>query len=718
MTDANRLLYGKSEVSGVVSIEVENEEIILFCQDKAGDVLIERRPNKYWILSHYPLDNDFFRLKGELFYKWGKQFTDRDDYGRHRGMWRNQDIFSIYNPQEAAMVKDGYTYFKDLKHTDLSILAFDIETTGLEHNDKSKLLLIANTFRNSKGNITRKLFAYNDYFDEGKMIDAWCTWVRQVSPSIMCGHNVMSFDIPYMNFIAQKFGTTLRLGKNDSSIKFDTFESKFRKDGSQFYPYKKCRIYGREIIDTMFLAIKYDIASRKYDSYGLKNIIKQEGLEKEGRIFYDAAKIKDNYTNPTEWAKIKTYAESDGDDALALYDLMAAPFFYMTRNVPKTFQSIIEGASGSQLNAIMMRAYLQEGHSLPKASEPIDFEGAISFGKAGLYHNVMKVDVSSLYPSIMLEYKICDEYKDPNKHLLTLLETFRNERLKNKQLAKDTGDNFYKHLEQSQKTFINSLYGFLGAPGLLFNYPKGAAEVTRYGREILVKAVDWARNRDLTVCNADTDSISFCLEKMNEIHKDVQNLYLNDLNKLYPENIKWEHDGMYKHFLIVGAKNYVLEGMDGKRKLKGSALTAKTKEPRLLDFIYDFIDLLLYEHNGKIPEMYDHYVKEIMNIKSIKGWCTKKTITDKVMNPERTNEQKVSDALAGEEGLQQGDKRYFFFKSDNSLCLQEKFSGDYSKERLLEKLYKSAVIFDEVYDVKTNLLNYKLKRNQKVLNGL
>ena len=171
----------------------------------------------------------------------------------------------------------------------------------------------------------------------------------------------------------------------------------------------------------MFLAYKYDIG-RKYESYGLKWIINYEGLEKEDRVFYDAGKIKDNYMIPEEWEKIKAYAEDDGDDALALFDLMVPPFFYMTQMVPKPMQLMIESASGSQLNSLMVRSYLQERHSIPKADDTQDFEGAISFGEAGIYPNSVSIDIASLYPSVMLQYEVYSAKKDPKKNMLTLID--------------------------------------------------------------------------------------------------------------------------------------------------------------------------------------------------------------------------------------------------------------------------------------------------------
>jgi DNA polymerase-2 len=119
----------------------------------------------------------------------------------------------------------------------------------------------------------------------------------------------------------------------------------------------------------------------------------------------------------------------------------------------------------------------------------VGYVGAISFGIPGRYKNVYKLDVASLYPSIIRQYKIYSKDKDPKANFLNIVETLTIQRLQNKRLAKETGDQYYKDLESSQKITINSAYGFLGATGLNYNYPEGAAKVTEYGREILNKAV-------------------------------------------------------------------------------------------------------------------------------------------------------------------------------------------------------------------------------------
>lgn len=486
----NPLINGKDQTKGIVGLEVEGDKAILFIQGEDGVITKHEKPHRYWLLSNENLGKGR-RMQGDLHYKYGYQFTDKQELYPFKNKNRNADFYQIYDDREAHMVLFGETFFKGLKHDQVSVLAFDIETTGLFHNKDSKVLLISNTFRDSTGVVTRKLFSYDEFEDPKEMLDSWCDWVRECDPSIICGHNIYSYDLRYLEYIASQNNTALRLGREGQALEFANYDSRFRKDGSQTIGYNKVKIFGRACIDTMFLSIKYDVA-RNFTSYGLKSIIKELGKEIDGRVFYDAAKIKDNYQVPEEWAKIKQYAEHDGDDALTLYDLMSAPLFYLAQAVPKTYQAMLESASGSQINSIMVRAYLQDGYSIPKANDVVPFQGAISASVAGIYKNCVRWDVAGLYPSIMRQYKVYSEHKDPKAYFLALTEFLTTERLKNKKLAKDTGDKYFDDLQSSQKVTANSLYGFLSTSGLNFNFPQGASFITQKGREILTTAVEWA----------------------------------------------------------------------------------------------------------------------------------------------------------------------------------------------------------------------------------
>lgn len=216
------------------------------------------------------------------------------------------------------------------------------------------------------------------------------------------------------------------------------------------------------------------------------------------------------------------------------------------------------------------------------------------------------------------------------------------------------------------------------------------------------------------ISNVDTDSISITKPNGTIFSKEEQTRLLNELNSLYPERIRFEHDGIFNKMIVLKAKNYIT--YDGSKiKIKGSGLRDTKREAALREMISKVIDCLLFEKTNLI-DIYNQYIKEAMNVTDIKRWAAKKTITASVLDPQRTNEQKVLDALKDTE-YSEGDKRWFFFMEDDSLCLVERFNGSYNKMRLVEKVYKTMSIFSSVIDM-SQFPKYHLKKNQSLLEAL
>lgn len=692
------LILGKDETKRVVSVELNGNNIHLFKETNDG-IEEEIRPavNPYWILQSENVSGKLGRLKGDLHYKYFNNLQRQDYYDELQRMYRcRHDFFTIRDNSQRVMVKEGIGLFGDIKVSEVSVLSFDIETNGLALNNKSKVLMITNTYKKD-GQTIRKLYTEDKFNSQKEMINAWCGWIREINPTILTGHNIFGFDFGYLRHC----GGELFLGRDKSAAKFAQRSSVFRKDGSQGYDYKDIKIFGRQIVDTMFLAIKHDIG-RKYPSYGLKQIIKFEGLESEDREFYPASEIGDNWVLPEERAKIIKYGEQDSDDAMALYELMIPSFFYYNRSIPMSLQMVINRASGSQLNSMMIRGYLQQKHSIPKAEEKVHFKGGLSDSNPGLYENVYKVDVASQYPSIMLQYRLSPKEKDPLNLYLDILDTFTTERLKEKKIANDTGNRYYRDLEQSKKIIINSAYGLLGAPGLNFNKMKVASRITLIGRSILQRGINFALKKGYKIVNIDTDAFSFVGLKENF------NSFISKLNSLYKEKILFEDDGFYDKVLVVKTKNYALLEK-GELIIKGSSLKASMKEPMLKSFINDTINLYIREGKDGLVNNYNKYAKLIPNIEDISEWSSKKTVTKAVLHPDRTQEKRILEAI-GKKRVQEGDKVFMFFKSKDELCLTENFNGEYNQDRLYEKLFKSIKIFETVVDIK-DFKNYKLKKN-------
>jgi DNA polymerase elongation subunit (family B) len=491
----NPLISGKDNTQRIVGIEPGNDDTcVLFIQNESGKVGTKEVPMTHWMIYTKKRSSKMKELKGNQHYKWLMEYNDVFKFReiKQASYQKKYEMYVCRDPKEAFMLKNGMTYYKGMNPNDVAVLSFDTEHTfgiGKTLNKKGKLLLISNTFRDSKGKVKKKLFAYDDFQSEADMIKAWCDWVRLCDPSILLGHNIFGHDFKILRFASHRGGVKLRLGRDKSELKFDFRKSLFRKDGSQKYDYLNVNCYGREIIDTFFLSMKYDI-NRKYESYRLKTIIAHEKLEREGRVFVDAEEIVRRYKESEFWKQLKGYAIDDADDPIKLFDLMIPAYFYTAYDIPRSFQQIINTASGSQINSMMIRSYLQKGHSIAKADEKIKYEGAISFGVKGIHNNVFKIDIKSQYPSIILQYGIENKTKDPWGHFLKMVLHYYNARIEYKRLHKETGNRYYKDLDAAAKIFLNSMYGFLAAI-LNYNYMRGAETITAYGRKFLIDAVEY-----------------------------------------------------------------------------------------------------------------------------------------------------------------------------------------------------------------------------------
>ncbi len=494
----DKLVYGKDCTENIVSVEVKDGQLIKFIE-KNGVVTEQREEYRYWMITENLLNKSKqTRLAGEQAFKWMVEYPTFEQWREAKSkLYGREEFYCVNNLKEQAMIRNGITYFKGMKPADISVLSYDIEGAGLTKDKKSNVFCITNTFRKNGTYIPRH-FYLDDYDDNTQaMINDWCAWVREINPSVVLGHNVYGYDFSYLEFVSK---TGLPLGRDGSDVVFGKKPRQKRKDGSQSYDYIEASIFGREIVDTMFLAITYDIA-RKYESYGLKNIIRQEGLEKPDRTFVDASRIReyydDRHSNPGMWDRVKQYAAEDSDDALKLYDLMIPAFFYFTQHISKPYQEMILSATGSQINNFLVRAYLQDGRSVAKAEQITEgIQGGISFAVPGVYKGLFKVDLKSCYPSQVLRFKLYDPVKDPEAYFYKMVEYFANKRFEYKKNFQATGDHYWKEMDGVSKIFINSAYGVCTTNGLNYNCKWIGAKITEESRKVIDMALVWASGKD------------------------------------------------------------------------------------------------------------------------------------------------------------------------------------------------------------------------------
>lgn len=796
---SNSLIYGRNPTEELVALEVKNDQIELFFHDGHS----EKVPMTYWFVSNRKVNEFSKKLQGDQYYSWMNTFDNEKEYKQvlNEAKYKLKiEVESNKEYREQAMIYNGYTLFKGLKHSDISILSTDIEARGIARDtgDKqikcgktnellmtpvSEVLVISSKYRKGSEEIN-KTFRRDHYDSDINMMEAWVEWVNEVDPTILVGHNFFGYDLDYMNYCygeREGLKRSLRLGRDKSEIHiplqwdFDTRkwvkkESKKRYDGDQKWGFYDYQVYGRHVVDTMFTSVDHDF-KRQYPTWGVKQIIdyelaeanskpakKRSPLQKrlikeqKGRTFYDASKIDENWHIPEERENICDYCVDDALDALWLFDLQTAAKFYFTQSVPMTFQSICNTASGRQINTFMMRGYIQDGWGLPKANPKEKYGGGISMGVPGVHDHVIKFDVASLYPSVIITYNVYNREKDPRALFYQMVKYFTEARLGNKQLAEDTGEIYYKDLEQSQKIFINSAYGLLGTKGLNFNDFFAADFVTATGRAILLHGVKWATGYDLKhvpklkkngepevdkktgnikmkwitgdkVCsgvggslvNVDTDAFGFTLNKY--LPDEEYREYLTECNKLFPDGIRWEPDTLVKEQLQIGrilvnkAKNYVLEAYGGKdkngtpkvtnnwkkRKIKGSGLLGTGKESLLKELMRDIIDSVMRKKKENVFSLYYNCAKATRNI-DIKEWAKRVSVSESVLTQSSPASKNIYEAIK-DQNLQLGNKYNLYFKEDGSLEMVENYNNDHSRQKLLDKVYSTMEVFNEVLDM-------------------
>jgi DNA polymerase, archaea type len=170
-----------------------------------------------------------------------------------------------------------------------------------------------------------------------------------------------------------------------------------------------------------------------------------------------------------------------------------------------------------------------------KEQELSDLEysgGSVLRPKKGFYHNLIVVDVASLYPTMAILHNIsfdtinCECCKnDPDARIVRdiikdcivekeywvcrenegafpkKLRIFREERLKQKRL----GDNNIKQL--ALKILINGGYGVFGNRFFKYYDPRVAELIAAYGRYVLSKMQEIATNLGFDIVYGDTDSL-------------------------------------------------------------------------------------------------------------------------------------------------------------------------------------------------------------------
>jgi DNA polymerase, archaea type len=619
---SNRLLFGDPADPGVVAVEIASRTEIDVYKRLAGKLTRERRPLKLFLLVEdaallggFNAPHQTRVLTGGFRYRVLVTFDSIDALEASKRHLRNTTgkpanapdapYFVLGDPVEQHLMLTGTSFFIGMDFSDLRRLQLDIETyisPGFEFPSAAREgdRVIAISLTDSTG--FERLLKGTE-IDERAMLEEMVRIVAERDPDVIEGHNLFRFDLEYLEARARRHRVALRLGRGGGELRARPSRMQIAE---RSIAYRRYDIPGRSIIDTWILAQHYDIGSRELESLGLKQLAMHFGLAREGRVYIDASKISRYFEREPE--KLFEYALDDARETRALAETLSPSYFVQAQIFPYSYQSAALRGNATKIDALMIRAYLDAGHSIPASSATAPVAGGYTeMRRSGVAHGVLHCDVTSLYPSLMLQYQLAP-VTDRLGVFLKMLGDLRSFRVQAKALARELKGAERRNAEALQQTFkilINSFYGYLGFSLGHFNDFGAANDVTRRGRDLIQRAVAELEAGGAQVIEVDTDGIYFVPPAAAD--ERGADALLEQVGAIMPEGIRLEIDGRYTAMFSYKMKNYVLMDATGKMTIRGSGLRSRGLERFQRRFMEQMFHLLLHDRRGEIAKLHDDY---------------------------------------------------------------------------------------------------------------
>jgi DNA polymerase, archaea type len=619
----NRVLFGDPDDPGVVAVEIASPTEVAVFKRLEGKLTSERRPLRLFMLLDDPALLAGFKgeletreLTGGFRFRIFAGFGSLDTLDAARRHLRNltgkapnapdAPYLVLSDPIEQHLMLSGTTLFMGLDFGALCRLQLDIETyisEGFEFPSAAREgdRIIAISITDSTG---FELLLRGSEMDERAMLAEMVRVIRERDPDVIEGHNLFRFDLEYLEERARRHKVKLALGRGGETLRARPSRLQIAE---RSIAYRRYDIPGRNIIDTWILAQFYDIASRELEGFGLKQLAQHFGIAAANRTYLDASRVSEYFEREPE--KLFAYALDDARETRALAEMLSPSYFVQAQIFPYSYQNVVLRGNATRIDALMMRAYLREGHSIPAPQEPAPVAGGYTeMRRAGVAQGVLHCDVTSLYPSLMLQYRHAPA-SDRLGVFLRMLGDLRSFRVQAKALVKELDGAARRNMEALQQTFkilINSFYGYLGFGLGHFNDFTEANNVTRRGRELIQRAVALLEGLEAQVIEVDTDGIYF-VPPPDVRDEAAADELVEKLAAVLPEGIKLEIDGRYAAMFSYKMKNYVLLDDSGELTIRGSGLKSRGLERFQRRFMEEMFRLLMEDRRGEIQKLYDDW---------------------------------------------------------------------------------------------------------------
>ena len=572
----------------------------------------------------------------------------------------------ILPPVEQYFISKEKRLFKGYEHYDeVTRLVYDLETTSLEPKD-GRIFMIG--IRTNKG--FNKIIECINEEDEKKGILEFFNIINQIKPSIIGGYNSANFDWYWIFERCRILGIEIRKVVKSLHPQHSISQKKsILKLANEVEDYMQTSIWGYNVIDIIHAVRRAQAINSSIKSAGLKYISEFINAKEPDRVYINHDSIGKMYTQKEEyWLNLKngeyrkkgsfedldkkfsdTYLLTNGADIVERYlqdDLEETlkvdkefnqGSFLLAAMIPTTYERVSTMGTATLWKMLMLAWSYKNNLAIPVKQSKTDFVGGLSrLLKVGYSKDVLKLDFSSLYPSIQLVHDVFPQC-DVTGAMKGMLKYFRDTRIKYKQLAEEYYEIDRKKSESFGnkqlpiKIFINSMFGALSAPQVFaWGDMYMGEQITCTGRQYLRQMIKFFMARGYTPLVMDTDGVNFSLPegaterkyvgrglnwkvKEGKVYEGAE-ADVAEYNDIFMRGeMALDTDGVWPSCINLARKNYAVMDYKGKIKLTGNSIKSKKLPGYIEKFLDKGIKMLLEGKGKEFVDYYYEYLEKIYN---------------------------------------------------------------------------------------------------------
>src|SRR5438046_1135007 len=453
--EENTLLFGSDPTQRIVAIELgETGTVKVYRREKDGSTIAETEPFRpfVWCDSDVTdLNIDAEKLEGDLRYGWRISVDSWKELIALRNGLKNagRSFFALSDPMQHYLTHTGRTLFKGLEFEELRRLQLEVlSAAGIDDPGPGEHLMSIALSDNTGWEELIVVDPAKCEESEKAALKRLTAVIKERDPDVIEGHNLFRFDLPYLVARARKAKVKLDWGRSGGFLRSRPSRLQIAE---KTIDYPKFTIDGRHFVDTFLLAHFYDVGMRSLSGFDRIDVAQHFGLCDSADISSLTGKeLEREYNASSE--RFRKRALCAVRETRAVADLLSPSYFIQAQIFPYNYQDVIVRGNATRINALFLREYYRQRHSIPEMPMVRGFEGGYTdIFFTGVANNVWHCDIASLYPSVMLQFD-CFPTSDRLqifRHLLTDLRTFRLEAKAKMRVGKDPKEQRYFHALQN-----------------------------------------------------------------------------------------------------------------------------------------------------------------------------------------------------------------------------------------------------------------------------